>query len=183
MFWGEWSRAGCKATPAGDAGGVLADLMKLRGGDYMSRLLFFHRAADVDEVVGDHAEPDPALHSGVALVAAAIEPVSPLDHADASLASGPPFLAVAEPALLLLAFALGALGGAIGNADAFDALRFRRRLILGGVERRRPPPPGAACVRASPDAFRWPGSAGPNRWAADRRLRSRSRSGFRLPAA
>jgi hypothetical protein len=32
---------------------------------------------------------------------AAVEPVSPFDHADASLASGAPFLAVAEPALLL----------------------------------------------------------------------------------
>jgi len=59
--------------------------------------------------------------------------VSPLDDADASLASGPPFLAVAEPALLLFAFALGALGGAIGNADALDALCFRRHLVLGGV--------------------------------------------------
>ena len=35
------------------------------------------------------------------------------DDADASLASGPPFLAVAEPALL--PFALLALGGAIGE--------------------------------------------------------------------
>src|SRR5437868_11671593 len=77
--------------------------------------LLLHRAADVEEIVGDHAEPDPALHSGIALVAAAVEPVPSFDHADAAFASGAPFLAAAEPALLLLAFALGAFGGAIGN--------------------------------------------------------------------
>src|SRR4029077_18012713 len=60
--------------------------------------------------------------------------MSPFDHADASLASGPPFLAVAEPALLLFAFALGAFGGAIGNADALDALCLHRHLVLVGEE-------------------------------------------------
>src|SRR6478752_8338917 len=94
----------------------------------------FHCAADVDEVIGDHAEPDPALHSCFALVSAAIEPMPPFDHADAALASGSPFLAVAEPTLLLFALALGALGGAIGDRDAFDAHRLGCRLVLGGVE-------------------------------------------------
>ncbi len=56
--------------------------------------LLGHDAADVDEIISDHAEADPALHSGIAPVAAAIETVSPLDHADATLASGAPFLAV-----------------------------------------------------------------------------------------
>src|SRR5208282_5774715 len=102
--------------------------------DGLRRGLFFQCTADVEEIVGDDAEPDPTLHSGLALVAAAAEPVSPLDDADASLASGPPFLAVAEPALLLFAFALRALGGAIGNAEALDALCFRRGLVFGGVE-------------------------------------------------
>src|SRR6266508_1994203 len=81
----------------------------LRGG------LLLHGLADVDEVIGDHAEPDPALHAGFALVPATVEAVAAFDDADASLASGAPFLAVAEPALLLLALALGALGGAIGD--------------------------------------------------------------------
>src|ERR1700730_8497602 len=48
--------------------------------------------------------------------------------------------------------------------------------------KRRRLPPGAACVRASPDGFRWPEPAGRNRWAVDHRLRSRSQFGFRLPA-
>src|SRR6516164_9273481 len=57
-------------------------------------------AADVDEIIGDHAEPDPTLHPIFAFVATTIEPVSSLRHADAALASGTPFLTVAEPALL-----------------------------------------------------------------------------------
>src|SRR5262249_5754048 len=41
---------------------------------------------------------------------------------------------IAEPALLLLAFALAAFAGAIGNAHALDAHRLRRRVVLGGIE-------------------------------------------------
>jgi hypothetical protein len=78
------------------------------------------------EVVGNHTEPDLdlTLHPGIAFVSAAVEPVPPLDHADAALAPGPPFLPIAELTLLLLAFALGALGRAIGDADAFDTHTF-----------------------------------------------------------
>ena len=68
------------------------------------------KSADVDELVGDHAKPDPALHADLAFVAATVEPVPPHDHADAPLASGPPFLAIAEPPLLLFASALDTLG-------------------------------------------------------------------------
>src|SRR5437867_2513385 len=92
--------------------------------------------AEIDDVVGDHAEADPALHSDKALVTAAVEPVAALDHADASLAAGAPLLTIAEPALLLLALAFGAFGRAIGNADPLDSFRFRCRLVLIGIERR-----------------------------------------------
>ena len=60
------------------------------GGEGLQPGLLGHDAADVDEIISDHAEADPALHSGIAPVAAAIETVSPLDHADATLASGAP---------------------------------------------------------------------------------------------
>ena len=93
-----------------------------------------HRMADVDDVVGDHAEPDPTVHSGVTLVSASVETVPPLGDADASLAAGPPLLAVAEPALPLLTLALGTLGRAVGNADPFYALGFRCCLVLGRVD-------------------------------------------------
>ena len=101
------------------------------------RVVFGHCPRDqvpaftVDEVVGNHTEPGLTLHPGIAFVSAAVEPVPPLDHADAALAPGPPFLPIAELTLLLLAFALGALGRAIGDADAFDTHYFRGVLVLG----------------------------------------------------
>jgi hypothetical protein len=64
-----------------------------------------------------------AQDTGIAPVTAAVETVPPFGDADASLASGPPLLAVAEPALPLLSFALGALGRAVGNADALRSKR------------------------------------------------------------
>ena len=67
-------------------------------------------ASYVDDIIPDHGEPDPAVHSAIAFVPATIEAMSPLGHTDAPLASGPPFLAVTGPALLLLAFAYGAFG-------------------------------------------------------------------------
>ena len=73
-------------------------------------------ATNIDKIIGDHTESDPTLHPVFAFVATAVEPVSPLRHADAALTSGTPFLTVAEPALLLLTPALSALGGAVGHA-------------------------------------------------------------------
>ena len=87
-------------------------------------------AAGVDEIVGDHAESDPTLHSPFALVAATVQAVSPLCDADATFAPGTPFLTVAEPTLLLFASALRVLGGAVGNAHTLDTLGFCRGLIL-----------------------------------------------------
>src|ERR1700745_4188201 len=68
------------------------------------------RATNIDEIVGNHSKPDPALHSDLTPIPAAGETMPPLDDADAAFTSGPPFLAIAEPTLLLLAFAFGALG-------------------------------------------------------------------------
>jgi hypothetical protein len=59
--------------------------------------------AKIEEVVGDDAEPDPALHPVVAIISTADEAVPAFDDGDASLASSAPFLAVTEPALLLRA--------------------------------------------------------------------------------
>jgi hypothetical protein len=73
---------------------------------------------DVDEVVGDDAEAGPTLHSVEAPVSATIKAMPALDYADTAFGSGPPFLAIAEPALFLLASAFRALGRAIGNTDA-----------------------------------------------------------------
>ena len=60
--------------------------------------------------------------------------MAPLEYADAAFAAGSPFLAVAEPALLLFPFAFGALAGAIGYGHTLDTFFLRLRFILVGVE-------------------------------------------------
>jgi hypothetical protein len=91
-------------------------------------------AADIDEIIGDDPKPDPALHSIAAGISAPVEAMPSLAHTDASLAPGAPSLPAAQPALFLLAPAVGAFGGATGNADSFDASGLCRELILGRVE-------------------------------------------------
>src|SRR5246127_2846186 len=121
--------------PAGDTGGGSPKGRSCSSGVFPCPFLV-DGAADVDEIIGDHAEPDPTLHSIFAFVPTAVEAVSPLAHADAALAAGPPFLAVAEPALLLLAPTLSAFVGAVGDADALDAPGFGIGLVLAGIEGR-----------------------------------------------
>jgi len=99
------------------------------GLDGLRGRLLFDSATDV---VGDDAEAD---HSDGALVAAAVETVSLFDDADASPASCAPLLAVAEPALSLLAFSLRAFGRAIGDPVGIQApggLKSKRRTVAEG---------------------------------------------------
>ena len=103
-----------QAPPAGQRRGVTS-----WDGLSLACLLFQH-PTDVDEVVGDDAEPDPALHSDSAFVAAAVEPVSPFDHADAPLASVHLWPLPRDPRLSA-ALALRLLRAAIRRCDAFDA--------------------------------------------------------------
>jgi hypothetical protein len=75
MFAALWSIAPSNAKPAGVSGGPT----KPGGGrDGLRDRVLFHGATDVDDVVGDDAEADPAVHSDVALVTAAVEAVSRL---------------------------------------------------------------------------------------------------------
>ena len=86
------------------------------------------------QIVGDHTQADPSLHSGVASVDAAPKTMPALQHADPALATGPPLLSLFEPALLLFALAFDTFGAAIGNADSFDASVVCGFFIAGRVE-------------------------------------------------
>jgi hypothetical protein len=83
------------------------------------------------QVVGDYAQADPAPHSGIALVDAPSETVSAFQYADTALATGPPFLTLLKPALLLFALPLSAFGGAIRDAHALDTPLVRGSFVLG----------------------------------------------------
>src|SRR6202162_1533788 len=100
-FSGLWPTRRTRQDPPEAGRRVLKNLID-NGGRRLRCSPLFHGTADVDDVVGDHAEPDPTLHTGIAPVMASVETVAPLADADASLAAGPPLLAVAEPALPLL---------------------------------------------------------------------------------
>ena len=65
---------------------------------------------DVDEVVGDHAQPDPAPDAVRPSVQRSPQPMSPVENTDAAFAAGAPFLKLLEPMLLLPLLARGALG-------------------------------------------------------------------------
>jgi hypothetical protein len=95
-------------------------------------LLLVEGSPHVDEVVGDYAESSPPFHSANALVPATVESVPPLEDADASFASGSPFLTSLKPAFLLLTLERGAFGGAAWNGNAFHAYLVR----VGGILRR-----------------------------------------------
>jgi hypothetical protein len=58
--------------------------------DRISSSLQGQAAADLDEVVGDNAKADPALHTFEPSISAAIQSVAPLQHANAAFASDPP---------------------------------------------------------------------------------------------
>jgi len=65
---------------------------------------------DVDDVVGDHAEPDPALYADLASVTATVEPMPALDHTMRPSHPVRHFWPLREPTLPLFAFVLDALG-------------------------------------------------------------------------
>ena len=104
-FPAAWSIVVSYANPAGLSGGDGTG-----GEEGLRRRLFFHCAADVDDIVCDDAKAHPSVHSDEASVVAAGEAVAALDHTDASFGSGAPFLSVTEPALPLLMLAFGAFG-------------------------------------------------------------------------
>src|SRR5881628_3073609 len=90
--------------------------------------------ADIDEVIGNDSETDPAMHARVTFIEAAAESVAPLEHADAPFATDAPFLSSPEPALLLALSPLHTAGTQIGNRHLCDSQLLRRRFV-GGREK------------------------------------------------
>src|SRR6266852_4772775 len=90
--------------------------------------------ADIDEVIGNDSETDPAMHARVTFIEAAAESVASLEHADAPFAADAPFLSFAEPALLLTLSPLRTLGAEKRNRDLCDSQLLRRHFVGGGEE-------------------------------------------------
>ncbi|SRR6266567_6329926 len=75
-------------------------------------------STDIDQVISDHAQTDPSLHS-VSFVTASTQSVPTFEYADSSFATGFPLLSFAEPAFLLISAPFRAPGGAIGQKLSF----------------------------------------------------------------
>src|SRR6266849_1639977 len=92
------------------------------------------RHPEVDQIVAEDTQPDPALHPRVAPVATAIQPVAPFQHADAPFAARSPSLRLLEPALLLFQLAPGTLRAGGGHRHPFGAHGLRGRVARLRVE-------------------------------------------------
>ena len=87
-------------------------------------------ASDVDQIVCDDTEADPAFHAVIAFVAAAGKGRLPaLYNTDASLAAGAPFLTVSEPALFC---------SRLRSALLVERLGMQTRLTPLALQRPRP---------------------------------------------
>jgi len=98
-----------------------------RRGERVCRFMFPAGRAipDLNHVVGNHTEPDPALHT-----------VSPLQYADATFASCPPPLPTTKPALPVETFAFRTLGVSIGHRNPFHSHRLGGFLVLPRIKSR-----------------------------------------------
>src|SRR6266436_6984598 len=77
--------------------------------------------SDVDHIICQDPQTNPAFDAVRSLVSGAIQPMPPFENADAPFATGAPFLGFLEPRLLLFLFAFLALGGTAGNTDSLHA--------------------------------------------------------------
>src|SRR3989442_292930 len=75
----------------------------------------------MNDVVGDHAESDPATDSIRSFIERSSQPVPAFENADASLTASAPFLKLFEPRLLLPLLAGRALGVVARNRYPADA--------------------------------------------------------------
>ena len=80
----------CNATRAGMTGAV----DRYDGHLQLRDRFLLDGAPEVEHIVGNDTERDPAAHPTVALIAASSGAVAPLDHAHASFRPGAPFLTV-----------------------------------------------------------------------------------------
>ena len=77
---------------------------------------------DMNHVVCDHAESDPAPHAVRPLVERSPQPMASFENTDAAFAACAPFLKLFEPTLFLALLAGGTLGVLARNRHPFDSI-------------------------------------------------------------
>src|ERR1700730_15595914 len=91
-----------------------------------------------DQVVANRPQAYPNFHAVVAFVAAAVQSMAPLEHANPTFASGSPLLPLLEPACLLQLSSLLALGRAVRHRNPLDSHVVGRLLPARRVNPRVP---------------------------------------------
>src|SRR5439155_23882052 len=133
-----------RSAPAGPLG--LGELRRPAAGSGRAAR---HRAGDLRQVVGDDPPADPAGEARLAVVAAAVEAVVPLQHMDPALGPGREPEPAAEPALPLVLLPLARGPAGLRQDDTSDAPFAGARLVLWRGE---PAIPGPQ-VRRMAEAF------------------------------
>ncbi|MET4804649.1 hypothetical protein ABIA96_007258 [Bradyrhizobium sp. LB11.1] len=137
------------------------------------------RPAHVDVVVRDHAESDPALHSGSPLYRGRLRPFRRL--ATLMFPSHPVlhFWPSRNRRFFCSRCAQGFFFSIDWECNPLDPVLSQRPHSGQSRTRSQSPPPRRASP-AGPGGLRRPGSTDRNHWGTEHRLRSRQRSGFRL---
>ena len=78
-------------------------------------------SSDVNDVVGDHSESDPAPDAVRFFIERSSQPVAAFENTDAAFTACAPFLEFLEPTLLLPLFAGGAFGVMARNRHPFHS--------------------------------------------------------------
>ena len=93
----------------------------LAGGVLPRASLLGQVGTDMNDVVGDHPEPDPAPDSIRSSIERSSQSVPAFENADASLTARAPLLKLFEPRLFLPLLAGRALGVVTRNRDSLDS--------------------------------------------------------------
>src|SRR6266853_1664052 len=83
--------------------------------DALTAVIACQEPTNINQIISDHAQADPALHASITAITTAIQPVTPFEHTDTPLRPGSPLLSSPEGAFLLMAMSFGALGRAVGH--------------------------------------------------------------------
>src|SRR5258708_11851583 len=89
---------------------------------------------DVHEIVGDHAEADPAVHAVDAMIATAAQAMATFEHTDATFTADAPPLPATEPALTFERAPRWRLRATARQHHATDAAAGRGLFIGRGAE-------------------------------------------------
>ena len=99
-----------------------------------TRWLVGRRLGDHPQIVGNDAPAHPAFHPRGAVIAAAVQLMTPFQPTDATFDARAPIPPAPEPGLLLMRDPLGRLRPGLGQHHLLDPVRDGILLVRGGMD-------------------------------------------------